>query len=1298
MTPKNVKPSAKGDSSARNGRWPRWLRVGLKVLSWTVGSVLGLVVVAVIFLQTPFVKRWIIRTVEEALSEEYDADFSIGGLEGVLLTGATIRDVTISNPPGCKAPYFVVVKETDVEYNPFEMLAGEVRLRVARVVGAEVVLEEMPGDRLNVTEIFRRRGEETAAAAPLVVDDVRLVNAGFRFDFLDEGQSDLECDGFSGRVSLDLETGDVGLSGIDISGRTNLYQGGTFRVYGGMKVIEDGPIRFDGVTIVTSSSMVYVTGEMEPDTDRLDFDVYSPHFSLSELRNMGLGDLAPAGDTELTCRLEGTFTDPRARFTLKARNPSAGGYLLDRLELVGGYADGRLALEEVRLRRGGGRASGSATVDFSGERPTVEAALDFYGLDPAELAPLTLAQWPGDFNGRLTVHGGDDAVDGITAKVVLFPSRLRGVRINGLRLAGHGTPDDFVVTEGFLSMAGARINARGRFNSSGLAFTVDGRGVPLDRLAGLAGVPDLAGNLDFRAALEGIPRDLAARFEFLLTRGSCAGFTVGEARCSGNVRLTSTGEVIGLNDLLFELDARDAGYGENRVEQGWVGGALSLTDRPAFRGELRLAGITAAGRTFEELQGRLSFADDTGEIEQLHLVVDPETYLFYRGGFRLLGPGSPGTDVLFSTDLLHVVYHDFDILNSRPFVTELTEDGVKVEDVELVTAAGSVSLGGTYSFGDEELSARIHAPEVDLGALSSALGLSENPVSGLARLNLEVSGRPLEPQVNLELSLAGVACEGYHLQNLSLGLVIRPGVNLGELVDAIAGVEPLAPGNGDANLGTLTLTARKIGTEGFEVEHLHLDAELTGEEVRLVGLDASLVGGSLDAVGRLGLTTVERPLELYFGAYDFPLDELPFMPDTVEVEDGHVSAQGLVSGPVDRLQADGRVHARVKKLELYDYNVRLDNLAVELNFTPRTAELTAFRCLVGGGELVGAGTLTYGADRLSGGLKLTGRGLRVKNLADLFSGELNLEVDVETGPSGTSVTGLVEVVEGNVDLPLGESGTVAAGRPAENGAESSLRLDLRIVAEKNLWIRSDLAELEVGADLRLSLAGGDLALGGDLVTRRGSVYFLNKAFDLDSGTIGFDRMVPPDPTLSIRASSRMRRRAAGQTTEDLTLVVNVGGRLSEPVITLSCAEHPEWPERDVIMLVALDMTWDDYQQMLSEQGAGGATRHATGQAAFYLASFIETKLQRLAREAVGLDTLKIEGITESGDIDRLDITMGKYLFRDLYVSYSRDMLAEGNQSFSVEYFITDKLSLVGTTVEEAGEVGYDLNFRWKFKY
>jgi len=1297
MTHENAKPSATGDSGTRNGRWPRWLRVCVKVPAWTVGSVLGLVIVVVILLQTPFVKRWIVQTVEEALSEQFDTDFSIGGLEGVLFTGATLRDVTIANPPDYQAPYFVVVKETDVEYNPFEMLAGEVRLRVARVTGAEVVLEELPGGRLNVSEIFRRRGEEKAAA-PLVIDDVRLVNAAFRYDFLDEGGTDLEFEHISGRVALELDSGDVDLSGILLSGRTNMYRGGTFWASGALKVVEDGPIQTDGLSLVTPYSMVYLSGKMEPQTDGLDFDVYSPHLSLSELREAGLGELAPGGDAELVCRVEGSFADPRVRFAVKVRNPSADVYHLDWLEVGGAYRRERLALDEVRLRRGGGRVSGSAAVDFSGERPTVEADLDFYGLDPAELAPLTLAGWPGDFNGRLSVHENGDTADGIIAKVVLFPSRLRGVRINGFRMDGHGTLDDFVVTDGLLSIGGAQINARGRITTSGLAFTVSGRRVPLDRLSGLVGVPDLAGSLDFRTALRGTTDDLDAHFELLIARASCVGFTAGEARCSGSLRLNSMGERIALSDLLFELDARDAGYGENRVEQGHVGGTLSLGDRPAFRGELRLAGLEAAGRTFEELEGRVSFAGDAGVIEQLHLVADPNTYLFYRGGFMLREAGSSGTNILLSTDLLHIVYYDFDILNARPFVTELTDDTVTVEDVELVTAAGSVSVGGTYRFGDEELSARLSAPEVDLGALSSALGLSKKPVSGLARLNMEVSGRPVEPQVELQLSLAGVVYEGYHLQNLTLGLDIRPGVNLGALVDSIAGVAPLPPGDGDENLGTVTLNARKIGTEDFEVEKLHLDAELTGEKVRLVGLDASLVGGSLDAVGSLGLTTVDRPLELYFGAYDFPLDELPFLPDTVEVEGGHLSAQGLVSGPVDRLQADGRVHLTVKKLELYDYNVRLDNLAVDLAVTPRIAELTSFKCLVGGGELLGSGTLAYGADRLSGALKLTGRGLKVRNLADLFSGELNLDVDIEIGASGTSVTGLVEVVEGNADLPLGEAGTVAAGRPAEAGAESPLTLDLRIVAEKNLWLRSDLAELEVGADLRLTLAGGDLALGGDLVTRRGSVYFLNKAFDLDSGVISFHRMVPPDPTLSIKASSRMRRRAAGQTTENLTLVVNVGGRLSEPVITLSCAEHPEWPERDIIMLVALDMTWDDYQRMLAEQGAGGATGHATGQAAFYLASFIETKLQRLAREAVGLDTLKIEGITESGEIDRVDITMGKYLFRDLYVSYSRDMLAEGNQSFSVEYFITDNLSLVGTTVEEEGEVGYDLNFRWKFKY
>src|SRR4030042_962937 len=171
MSPKNAKPGSTADTPPPRGRGPRWLRVCLKVLAWTVGSTLGLVVIVFILPQPPLVKRWIIRTVEESLSEKYNANFSIGGLEGVLFTGATVRDVTIANPPDYKAPYFVVVKETEVEYNPFEMLAGEVRLRVARVVGAEVVLEELPGDRLNGTEIFRRRGEERAAARPLVADD-----------------------------------------------------------------------------------------------------------------------------------------------------------------------------------------------------------------------------------------------------------------------------------------------------------------------------------------------------------------------------------------------------------------------------------------------------------------------------------------------------------------------------------------------------------------------------------------------------------------------------------------------------------------------------------------------------------------------------------------------------------------------------------------------------------------------------------------------------------------------------------------------------------------------------------------------------------------------------------------------------------------------------------------------------------------------------------------------------------------------------------------------------------------------
>jgi uncharacterized protein involved in outer membrane biogenesis len=288
MSLKKAKQRATEWLRTRRERTPRWLRVALKVVLWTVGSLLGLVLLALIVLQTPFAKAWIVRAVEESLGDKYEADIDIGGLEGVLFTGFTVHDVTIANPVGCKEPYFLVVKETDVAYNPFEMLAGEVRLEVTKVVGAEVRLEQMEGGRLNVTELFRR-GRSEEEKPPLVIESADLVNALFRFDYLDEGKQDMEFSRLSGRMKLKVDSGDVELGGLTLSGTTNLYGGMRFWTSGGLRVARGGPVEFKRLSVATSSSMLYLNGELEPKQERMDLDVFSPHLSLRELRRAGGG-------------------------------------------------------------------------------------------------------------------------------------------------------------------------------------------------------------------------------------------------------------------------------------------------------------------------------------------------------------------------------------------------------------------------------------------------------------------------------------------------------------------------------------------------------------------------------------------------------------------------------------------------------------------------------------------------------------------------------------------------------------------------------------------------------------------------------------------------------------------------------------------------------------------------------------------------------------------------------------------------------------------------------------------------
>jgi translocation and assembly module TamB len=94
--------------------------------------------------------------------------------------------------------------------------------------------------------------------------------------------------------------------------------------------------------------------------------------------------------------------------------------------------------------------------------------------------------------------------------------------------------------------------------------------------------------------------------------------------------------------------------------------------------------------------------------------------------------------------------------------------------------------------------------------------------------------------------------------------------------------------------------------------------------------------------------------------------------------------------------------------------------------------------------------------------------------------------------------------------------------------------------------------VEIGGELilRYDRREGDLVMVGDLQALRGSYQVLGRTFEVDGGTVSFLGQPGVNPSLSIEALSRIRRRQGDR----LEVRATVTGTLVQPLVTLSTTE------------------------------------------------------------------------------------------------------------------------------------------------
>jgi translocation and assembly module TamB len=281
-------------------------------------------------------------------------------------------------------------------------------------------------------------------------------------------------------------------------------------------------------------------------------------------------------------------------------------------------------------------------------------------------------------------------------------------------------------------------------------------------------------------------------------------------------------------------------------------------------------------------------------------------------------------------------------------------------------------------------------------------------------------------------------------------------------------------------------TLRISGTSTISADP-SMDVHVAGETDASV---LALVSPSLDAAGRI---TMDLRLK---GSPQSPVGA-----GSVELNGVSLSVR---DAPVHAEEVTGRV-------DLVDDKFVLSGLSGRLN----------------GGKFSGAGEARLREGKLAD-VSIRGQGENV--FLDYPSGlrtSSNLNLVLRSGERGLVLSGQVEVRDGvfrdTLDLAMNRpEGAVASALPGGAKHEAdSIALDIGIVTVEPVEMDNNIGKLAVNGNLRVRGTVDDPLLGGEIrLEEGGRIYFGDRRYDVERGSVRLDATNQSDPQLSLVATTR----------------------------------------------------------------------------------------------------------------------------------------------------------------------------------
>ncbi len=1177
----------------------------------------------------------------------FAVEVTFSRLEPVNLGHFIFHDLEIHDP-FIEDSLFLDCRRVEVKLDPLTLIGrGGVRLTAVELHKGRVwVHSERDGQGpSNIERLFRKGSGGSGEGISVRIGTGLLQEMDIRLDDIDPGKR------IDNRVNY-LQCAFTRIAGenvVEVRGssiETSYWSMGSVKVTGIFTIIGK-VLGIRGAHLIKGATDLSGDGYVDFDRDNYDVKISPGKLELGHLPpQLGFREHLD-GSLRVSAQIRGTFDAADIEADIAMERGNLFGYDCRDLVCTLRYNAKTLSFNGVSLGTWGGHVQdASVAFRFGGRNDGYTVQADVRGLDLARLGIAPLEKLRGRLSGRFTLEGAGYEASSMT--------------LGGETLEARGDFEGFPIDSAAAKFAYAdskvRIDRLALYSGQTTARAigdVDGRELflfvvveqfPMQRAEKYVGLDSLSGSGAFSGTLTGELSDPELKGSFTVTDGSYKKlrFAGLEGDCRLQNMLDSLSGEINMNFQTLEY----AGQHWNSME---IAGSIPDTARFSF--------------------------------DPLILTIDSSKTVFARGTYhRLSGPGKP-TEALLNLDSLSASFLGRDAVSNSALEVFFDGDTIEVPAASVSMLGGQV-LGSVRYTGADWVEGAVDFSGIELARLPSILE-NQPSLAGILHGSLSLSGDLANPVASLDAAMDSLQLPFLRMKRVETRLRVenrrllldRLSLTADSTISTISGELPVA------------MFVHTAGSADWGGEPVAVHAEL--ERFPLSSIRSTILPvrtGWLDGVVDLGGTAAEPQLE-----------------GELRISEG----SGVIS-PI---------------------NLRLQQVNGRLRFSPGSVVLDSLLSVSPEGAVSLNGRMSLAGllpDSLQ--LNISGHDLILQQFKYVTSIRVNADLNISGPVAAPLLQGQVYVVQGEINPLIGSP--VAIGGDNEHVSESKVILpvlpinyNIRFTTSDDFWLRNRSANIKLGADIQATQFDSVPRINGSINAVTGTYTLYGRRFRIRYGVLRFQGQPEFNPLLDIEAERIVRgqvlrtdliggsfvsRGSSGPSIpgeqyemDRNTFILHIGGTLDSPQFDITVRDRedraidPPLTEEQARTLVIMDQTWREFQQQSTYSQSkllDQAANMALNQANPYL------------QEWTGLDELSFESqLFNPATRDQSDgttersakVTMGEFLFENVFFSISQDIIAPSARSAQIEYLINRHSSIISQT-DSRGH--FSIDYRYRIRY